>query len=119
MSVTRTLLRLVRPDLARDLVYTGRDVTADEALRIGLVTHRVDDPVADALAWANAVAGHSPDAVRAAKRLWDDAEDLDLDLAGALARETELQVPLLGSANQLEAVAARMQKRAPSFRDPA
>lgn len=116
MGMTRTLQHLVRPDLARELVYTGRDVAADEALAIGLVTHLVDDPVASALALATTIAERSPDATRAAKRLWDDA--LDLDVAGALARETELQVPLLGSPNQLEAVAAVLEKRPPTFRDP-
>jgi hypothetical protein len=42
----------------------------------------------------------------------------DLDTAAALRRETELQLPLLGSPNQLEAVQAVLGRRAPEFRDP-
>lgn len=115
MTATRTLCRLVRPDVARELVYTGREVGADEAWRLGLVTHLVDDPIGAAMAAATAVAAQSPDAVRAAKRLLGEVEDLPV--AAALALETEVQRGLLGTRNQLEAVTAAMQKRAPVFED--
>lgn len=117
MSLTQTLMRLVRPDLVRELVYTARVVEVAEAQAIGLVTHVVDDPVAAALAAARAVAERSPEAIRAAKRLLRDAPDLDT--ASALAFETELQLPLLGSPNQLEAVGATMMRRPAVFEDPA
>jgi enoyl-CoA hydratase/carnithine racemase len=114
MTASRTLLRLVRDDLARELVYTGRIVEAEEAARIGLATRVVDDPVAAALELARAIAASAPSAIRAAKRLCLDSADLDT--AGALAHETALQLPLLGSAEQQEAVMAFMQKRPPVFR---
>ena len=116
MSASRTLLRLVRDDLARELIYTGRVVEAAEAVAIGLCTRMVDDPVAAALTLARQIAAQAPSAIRAAKRLALDAPDLDT--AASLAHETALQLPLLGSAEQQEAVMATMQKRAATFRDP-
>jgi len=116
MSASKTLLQLVRPDIARELVYTGRIVDAQEAVAIGLATRRVDDPVADALALARTIATQSPSAIRAAKRLCNEAPDLDV--AAAFVRETELQLGLLGKPEQLEAVQAALTKRAPVFEDP-
>lgn len=115
MSASQTLLRLVRPDLARELIYTGRIVAAEEALRIGLVTRIAADPHADALALARTIAGHSPQAVRAAKRLCNEAPQLDV--AGSFRLETELQLGLLATPNQVEAVQAAVARRPPVFRD--
>lgn len=115
MSITQTLLGLVRPDVARELVFTGRIVFGDEAARLGLVTHLADDPLADAMALATEIAARSPHAVRAAKRLFGEAGALDV--AGALALETELQLALLGSPNQFAAVQAMMTRRSPVFDD--
>jgi len=95
MSLTQTLPRLVRDDVARELVYTGRRVAADEALELGLVTRIADDPNATARELALEIAQRSPAAVRRAKRLLNQVPDLDA--AGALALETELQRELLGA----------------------
>lgn len=116
MSASQTLLRLVRPDLARELIYTGRVVSGEEAARIGLVTRVAEDPRAEALALAHAIAAQSPDAIRAAKRLCDEAPGLDV--AAGLRLETELQKTLLGSPNQIEAVQANLTRRTAVFRDP-
>lgn len=116
MSASKTLLRLVRPDVARELMYTGRVVTGEEAARLGLVTRLCDDPRAEAMALARTIAGQSPQAIRAAKALCNEAPELDV--AAAFLRETELQVALLGSPNQLEAVQAALTRRAPAFGDP-
>jgi enoyl-CoA hydratase/carnithine racemase len=116
MALTQTLLRLVRADVAAELVYTARVVDVEEAARLGLVTAVCDDPFVAAMAAAQAAAGMSPHAVRAAKRLLRDAPSMDA--AAALGLEEALQIPLLGSANQIEAVMATMQKRAASFHDP-
>jgi enoyl-CoA hydratase/carnithine racemase len=75
-----------------------------------------DDPRASARELAEQIAGHSPDAIRAAKQLWNRAPELDD--AAALQLETALQLPLLGSRNQLEAVQARFMHRPPKFEDP-
>ncbi|HEY0136740.1 MAG TPA: crotonase/enoyl-CoA hydratase family protein [Nannocystis sp.] len=116
MTASQTLLRLVRPDLARELIYTGRIVGAEEALRIGLVTRIAADPHAEALALARTIAGQSPQAIRAAKRLCNAAPQLDV--AASFRLETELQVGLLATPNQVEAVQAAVARRPPVFADP-
>lgn len=116
MSASQTLLRLVRTDIARELIYTGRVVSGEEAARLGLVTRVDADPLSAARELARTIAAQSPQAIRAAKALCNEAPGLDP--AAALLRETELQVPLLGSPNQIEAVQAVLTRRAPEFRDP-
>jgi len=54
---------------ALEMMLLGRNMTVDEALRIGLVNAVVDDVQAEAQAWANAIASYSPVAVQATKRL--------------------------------------------------
>jgi enoyl-CoA hydratase/carnithine racemase len=110
MTASQTLLRLVRPDLARELMYTGRTVNGEEAVRIGLATRVSTDPLAEAKQLAASIAAQSPDAVRAAKALASQAPLLDL--AAAFRLETELQLGLLGTPNQLAAVQAEISKRA-------
>lgn len=116
MSITQTLLRLVPLDVAKELTFTHRTIGAEEAQRLRLITRVADDPVAAATGLARVIAGKSPHAIRAAKRLLNDANDLNR--ADALKLETELQVPLFGSPNQLEAVQANMAQRPPEFSDP-
>ena len=116
MSISQTLLPLVRPDVAAELTYSGRIVEADEAATLGLVTRVCEAPLEEATHLAQLIAGKSPHAVRAAKRLLTAAPSLDP--GAALRLETELQRELLGSKNQVEAVKARLQQRAPSFEDP-
>lgn len=113
MTASQTLLLLVRPDLARELVYTGRVVEAEEAVRIGLGTRVADDPVAEALALARTIAAQSPAAVRAAKQLCTRAPALAV--ADALRLETELQLGLLGTPEQMQAAQAAMT---PELRRP-
>lgn len=106
---------LVRDDVARELVFSGRVFSGEEALGLGLATRVCNDPRAEALAFAKDVAAKSPDAVRAAKRLFAlAAED---DQQAILLAETTEQVKLIGSPNQVEAVRANMDKRAPHFAD--
>jgi enoyl-CoA hydratase/carnithine racemase len=116
MSGTQTLRRLVRLDVAKELTFTGRIVSGHEAAALGLVTRVADNPRAAALALARELAGKSPDAIRAGKQLLDRCGLLSV--AEGLRLEEQLQRNLIGSANQIEAVQANMQKRAPEFRDP-
>ena len=116
MSITQTLLRLVRPDVAKALTFSGRIVDAAEALSMGLLTEVVDSPVEAAKRCAQQIATRSPHAIREIKRLYDQAPFLNA--ADALALETELQLKVLGTPNQLAAVQARMLKKAATFRDP-
>ena len=104
MSLSQTLPRLVRDDVARELTYTGRVLEADEALSLGLVTRLADDPLAEANALATQIAAASPSAIRSAKRLWN--EGWNAAPAEGLALEAELQQALIGGADQLAALGA-------------
>ncbi|TPQ42210.1 crotonase/enoyl-CoA hydratase family protein [Cupriavidus pinatubonensis] len=104
---------LVRPDLLRELIYTGRIVTGADACELGLATRVVDDPRAAALEAARQVAQKNPHAIRAAKRLMEVVEAGD-DAAILMAESVE-QDKLVGSPNQREAVRANLEKRAPRF----
>jgi enoyl-CoA hydratase/carnithine racemase len=75
---TQRLTRLVGPSKAKDLIYTGRFVKADEALAMGLVDRVVDDPFAEALAWARQFGTAAPYALRAAKTAIDKGAATDL-----------------------------------------
>ncbi len=116
MSITRTLPRLVGIDVAKELTYTARVVSGEEAARLGLVTRLADDPLAAATELATAIASRSPDAVRSAKRLYD--ESWTLPAQDSLALEAELQMKLIGSPNQLAAVTAGVTKEPAEFTDP-
>ena len=78
---TQRLSRLVGPSTAKDIIFTGRFVAADEALRIGLVDRVVPDAEVydEALAWARQFAGAAPYALRAAKEAVDRGLEVDLD----------------------------------------
>ena len=106
---------LVRDDVARELLYSGRIFNGDEALAMGLATRVCDDPRAEALAFVGEVAGKNPDAIRAGKRLLNLMADGDQ--AELLIEESREQTALIGSPNQVEAVMANLQKRAPQFAD--
>jgi enoyl-CoA hydratase/carnithine racemase len=116
MSITRTLPRLVGIDVAKELTYTGRVFSGEEALGLGVVTRVASDPYADALELARSIASRSPDAVRSAKRLFDQA--WTGSPSETLSLEAELQLKLIGSPNQLAAVTAGFTKEPASFVDP-
>jgi len=116
MAITATLPGVVAEDRVRELAYTGRIVASDEAASLGLVTAVVDDPLASATAVAHDIAGKSPDAVRAIKRLI--SESWPRDGAASLRREAELQIAVMAGDNQREAALANLEKRPPQFHDP-
>ena len=110
------LRQLMRADVARELIYTGRIIGGTEAVALGLATRVVDDPLASAVQLAQEMTQKSPLALRAAKRMlnqWGDASDAALLLA-----EADEQSRLIGRAEQMEAVQANLEKRLPVFHDP-
>ena len=110
------LLRgLLRDDVARELTYSGRMISGQEALGLGLATRVCADPRAEALAFAAEIAGRSPDAIRAAKRLMNLAQDADE--TAVLLAESKEQAALIGSPNQKEAVMSALEKRPAQFVD--
>lgn len=116
MTGTWVLPRLVGVDVAKELTWTGRMVSGDEAVTLGLATRVADDPRAEALALAQTIAGSSPDAIRAAKVLLEAS--LQASPGEQFRAESKLNGGLIGSANQNEAVTAFLEKRAPAFVDP-
>jgi enoyl-CoA hydratase/carnithine racemase len=116
MSITRTLPRLVGIDTAKELTFTGRVLSGTEAHSLGVVTHVSDDPLETARSLAVEIAARSPDAIRAAKRLYDQAWTGSPE--ETLALEAFMQRELIGSQNQIAAVTAGMTKQSPEFVDP-
>jgi enoyl-CoA hydratase/carnithine racemase len=116
MTGTQTLRHLVRLDVAKELTFTGRAVSGEEAVTLGLATRVEADPLAAARHTAHEIAARSPDAIRAGKRLLNGAFTGSTE--DGLRLEEEIQRQVIGKPNQLEAVMAGLQKRAPVFRDP-
>jgi enoyl-CoA hydratase/carnithine racemase len=116
MAGTQLMRHLAREDIIRELTYTARVFSAEEALAYGFATHVVEDPRAAALSTAREIASHSPDAIRAAKRLLNLA--MTCDAATGLAAETDEQKELLGKPNHVEAVRANLEKRTPVWSSP-
>jgi enoyl-CoA hydratase/carnithine racemase len=106
---------LVRGDVLRELVYTNREFSGTEALKLGLATFVEADPLARAQAIACEIATRSPESVRAAKRLFDVMGDEGTD--AILLAESREQDGVIRKPNQVEAVMAGMQKRVPQFTD--
>jgi enoyl-CoA hydratase/carnithine racemase len=116
MAITRTLTRLVPIDIAKELTYTARIFSGDEALSLGVVTHVVDDPFTAAFELAAEIAAKSPDAVRGAKKLFDEA--WTGPPAETMGLEASIQLTLMGKPNQLAAVTAGLTKQPGEFVDP-
>jgi enoyl-CoA hydratase/carnithine racemase len=116
MGITEALPRLVRADVAKELTFTAQILTGTEAAALGLVTRVADEPRDAAMALAGEIAARSPEAIRAAKRLFNEA--WQASPTESLLLETTLVRPLFGTPNQLEAVRAAMAKDQPTFADP-
>jgi enoyl-CoA hydratase/carnithine racemase len=113
---TQRLPRVVGPARAKELILTGRVLTADEAERIGLVSEVV--PAGEARNRADAVAdeiaARGPLAVREAKRLIDAA--WDTNLAAGLAAELDASERIFASDDMLEGASAYFGKRDPDYK---
>ncbi len=115
MAGIALMRELARADVVRELAMTGRIFSGAEALSYGFATSLHADPLAAARATAKEIAAHSPDAVRATKRLMNLTSDADS--AAILLAELKEQAALIGSPNQIEAVRAGMEGRPGRFAD--
>ncbi len=113
---TQRLPRRVGSALARELIYTGAMIGADEALRIGLA-NAVFEPEAllpKALETARTIATKGPLAIAAAKRLIRDGVDVPLPEANRLEQAAFSES--FGTEDQREGMAAFLEKRAATFK---
>jgi enoyl-CoA hydratase len=112
---TQRLLRRVGAAMARELVYSGRLIGAEEALRIGLANRVVagDELLATARATAAEIAAVGPLAVAAAKRVILQGEACSLEAACEL--ESQAFAALFGSDDQRAAMAAFVDKKKAGF----
>ena len=113
---TQRLPRIVGPARAKELILTGRIISAEEAERIGLVNEVVPAGEARSAAHATAeeIAARGPLAVREAKRLIDIALDVDLD--AGLAAELDASERVFQSEDMLEGASAFFAKRDSEYR---
>ncbi len=112
---TQRLPRLIGATKAKELIYFGDSIDAQEAYRLGLVNRVVPTErlQAEARAWAERLAGQAPLALAMAKRAIDLGGDLSLQ--AALELEQQSFVALFGTADEQEGVAAFLGKRPPNF----
>jgi enoyl-CoA hydratase/carnithine racemase len=116
MTGTYMLPRLVALDVAKELTWTGRMVSGEEALALGLATRVSDDPLSAALTLAAELAASNPYAIRAAKYLLNQSGFVSS--AQQFQDEARSMGSLIGTPNQVEAVSAYFEKRPPVFVDP-
>ena len=113
MTGVRTLAELVGIDTAKRLTMTAQMVSGKEAHDLGLVTELASDPVAGATDLARELSARSPDALAAAKRLFNDT--WTASPRRTFARERLEQLALLVTANTKAAREAAFAKAAPQF----
>lgn len=108
---TQRLARLVSPGMAKQLIYTGRNIKADEAYRIGLVNavHTQEELLPAAEKMASIIAANAPIAVRKCKKAIDDGLQVDMDQA--IVIEEKAFGECFDSQDQKEGMKAFLEKR--------
>jgi len=117
LGTLQRLPRVVGPGHARQLAYTGEDIDADRALRIGLVNDVLPDAaatLAHARQLASRIAENSPLAVQGAKKVMDWSADRPVK--DGLDYVAAWNAAFLASDDLGEAMQAFLEKRAPVFR---
>lgn len=108
---TQRLARLVGPGMAKQLIYSARNIKADEALRIGLcnAVYPVEELMPAAEKLAETIAKNAPIAVRACKKAINEGLEMPMDEAVAL--EEKLFGSCFETADQKEGMQAFLEKR--------
>lgn len=103
----------VREDIIRELMYTHRIFSGQDAVQYGFATHISENPYEDAMKLASEIASKNPAAIIKAKKIVNEAPYLNA--ADGLMMESIEQSEIIRSKNQIEAVMAAMQKRDANF----
>ncbi len=108
---TQRLARLVSPGMAKQLIYTAKNIKADEAYRIGLVNavYPLDELLPAAEKMAETIAKNAPVAVRACKKAIN--EGLEAKMDDAVVIEEKLFGSCFQTADQIEGMSAFLEKR--------
>ena len=108
---TQRLARLVSPGMAKQLIYTAKNIKADEAYRIGLVNavYPLDELLPAAEKMAETIAKNAPIAVRACKKAIN--EGLEEKMDDAVVIEEKLFGSCFKTADQIEGMSAFLEKR--------
>jgi enoyl-CoA hydratase len=114
---TQRLARTVGMNKARELIYTGDVIGAEEAKRIGLVAeiYEPEELMAKVREKAQLLMGKGPLAIAAAKRVMNKGVDISLD--AALELEKQAFAALFGTGDQKEGMTAFVEKRKPAFKN--
>jgi len=114
---TQRLARTVGMNKARELIYTGDVIPAEEAKRIGLVAEvfEPDELMAKVREKALLLISKGPVAIATAKRVMNKGVDLSLD--AALELEKQAFAALFGTEDQKEGMKAFVEKRKPAFKN--
>lgn len=111
---TQRLSRLVGLAKAREMIYSGKHISAEEALKVGLVNQVVEgSPVEAAMTIANKIMTNGPTAIAHAKHALNSG--FDLELSKGLKIEAEQFSQLFDTAEQKEGIQAFLEKRKPQF----
>jgi enoyl-CoA hydratase/carnithine racemase len=115
LSGTQLMRGNVREDIFKELTFTNRIFSAEEAVQYGFATHVSGYPMKAAMEIANKIATKNPAAIIKAKTLINSAKYVSAK--EGLQAESDLQQEIMMKPDQLEAVYANMQKRSPLFND--
>ena len=115
-SGTYRLPKLIGQGYAKEMIYTGKAIRADEALRIGLVNavYEPEELMERAMEMAQRILANAPLAISLAKQSINEGYDLDAD--AAIALENDLFGQCFSTADQKEGMDAFLNKRKPVFK---
>lgn len=114
---TQRLPRLIGVARAKELIWTGRRVTAEEALEYGIVQHVVEEGAAleKSMELSSKIAQHGPVAIRASKEAIEKGL-ASLDMVEALEIERQNYGRVLPTSDRLEGLAAFKEGRTPEYK---
>lgn len=112
---TQRMARLVGKGIAKELVFTGKQITAEEAYRIGLVNKVVPhkDLKAACIEMAKQIIANSPIAIRQAKKALNDGAEMSMD--EGITYEAECWLVNFATSDRVEGLSAFLEKRKPEF----